>query len=324
MIESYHNSPRRREFGVAQLVSLVLISLGSCLLAYILQALSSGAESLGAAISNGLPADILAPALWGVEIALFLAIAIIIARKDILSAIIVAVLGFLLRFGLLSLFALIVTSSTKTSFTAAFGQMQGELWVFRLLAILSSAAVLLALRPALAGVSSLPTETPTREEPKRFAFAPKAAPNIENVTPTRANKQAQHHVTLNPPEGFTPVVPRENVTGMVTIPASVIIESIPEVGQLFEKDAEVGVRLALLVPQLPAATAWLTWQQFDIRREESGHTQLETANLRDRWVRIPPRYYITQVPPEYFARQQRPTPWMSYPEVPQEYFNLDG
>ena len=126
---------------------------------------------------------------------------------------------------------------------------------------------------------------------------------------------------LHPPDDFPPVLAKDDITGTIDIPASVILESVPEARHILNSAYAIPVRIAFFVPQLPRATVWLTWKQA-FEKGVPSIPNVDTARLEpeffSRWIRIPARYYVTQIPRQHFQATKTPPAWMKLREVEQE------
>ncbi|OPZ85381.1 MAG: hypothetical protein BWY76_01436 [bacterium ADurb.Bin429] len=273
--------------------------------------------------------------LWLLEAIAYALIAGLLSR-NILVALSGAVLGFITRFIVFLLMGVLVSSQNGVELSDTLMGMDGPSWAYRALAMLvTGTMLLLPFRRMLQtgyGLIDAPAPSPSASRAKQFSFASKAprtghyqivrsAPTAQTApATTAAAPTAPRHPVIQPPENFTPVIPRDNVFGTVSVPASVILASVPEAQPFLEADKPVTIHLAYLVPQLQRGTAWLIWQQIFSAPGGGARPANEQADagVRDRWVKISPKYFITQVPREYFEIQRIPPAWMRLPAVPQE------
>jgi hypothetical protein len=126
---------------------------------------------------------------------------------------------------------------------------------------------------------------------------------------------------LHPPADFNPILAREDITGTITLPASLILESVPEAKTILAPGYGLSIRLAYIVPQLPRGTVWLTWRQV-FEKGVPPMPNKDTAKLEEefinRWIRLFPRNYVLQVPSSYFNSTKTPPAWMKLPEIENE------
>jgi hypothetical protein len=280
--------------------------------------------------------------LWLIEAVLYGVIAGLLSRHLIVT-VLGPVLGFITRFILFFLMGILVSSQTGVAFSNTLLGMDSTSWAYRALAILMTCTMFLfPFRRMLqtgCGLIDQPAAAPSSAaRSKQFSFASKA-PRTGHYQIVRSNamqpsavpssaptSSAPRHPVLTPPENFAPVIPRDNVFGTVSVPAAVILASVPEAQPFLEADKPVTVHLAYLVPQLSRGTAWMMWQQIFSAPGGGARPTSEQADagVRDRWVKISPKYFISQVPREYYEIQRVPPAWMRLPEVPQEHqFEVD-
>jgi hypothetical protein len=339
MAASTHTAEQEPIFGVIQGFSLGTLLLLSPLLAVMLDKFQ-----LIDMVSKTVPAASLGTfsgILWLVEAAVYAIIAGVMARH-VLIALAGPVLGVMLRFIISLLIGVIISTQNTQELDKTLQGMDGASWGFRLLAILMTCAIfffpLRRLFQTGFGMMAGPAAPVNSSRSKQFSFANKAprtghyqivrsstpAPSATaaapSATPSTAPSASRHSV-LTPPENFVPVIPRDNVFGTVSVPAAVVLASVPEAAPFLEADKPVTIHLAYLVPQLSRCTAWLLWQQIFSAPGGGGARALgeqADAGVRDRWVKISPKFFITQVPQEYYQMQRIPPAWMRLAEVPQE------
>jgi hypothetical protein len=97
----------------------------------------------------------------------------------------------------------------------------------------------------------------------------------------------------------------------------VVLVSIPEAKEALADHPMVRVPLAHLVPQLAQPTIWLTWETAILHSHNEG-IHADANAFHGRWIRIPARHFVMQVPPEYFGRAEAPLHWMTLTAVEQE------
>lgn len=154
----------------------------------------------------------------------------------------------------------------------------------------------------------------------RYKF--KTPPKVSSTTPvviTRmAPQQSVPNTAVMPPPSFVPQPPAPTVNGTVTLPREVVLKSIPEIGAQLDALPRVRVSLAHLTPQLSRPSAWLTWHEV-AKQNALALPPNEESTLGPRWIRIPVRYFVSQVPRELFDRPSpKPLSWMTLSEVEQE------
>lgn len=263
-------------------------------------------------------------ALWIVETVLYLGFAAFFSR-NINGTIAGFVLGFLLRLVASALMFLLVSIPLSKLFV--IGGEQG------LLHALATAIALLALtlsfRTLLANLGLVKIHTPVEPAGKtRIAFDNRSLPasksragaKVPLVLPPEG-AAADSATCLRPPDDLKPILAQESITGSVTVPASLILESVPEAKSILIPGYGIDIRLAYLVPQLSRGTAWLTWRQV-FEKGVPPMPNVDTTRLEQdfigRWIRLAPRNYITQVPSSYFSTAKSTPVWMKLPPIEQE------
>jgi hypothetical protein len=337
-------------FGVMQALSLGAILIFSALLIYLpLHAVNVGDGPLATTISNLLPVKEmtwLPMALWGAEVAIYGIIGWMIAR-NVPGTLVAVVLGLVARLVICVLIGLLLSTPEGKALGDVLANLHGKVWAYRVLAIVAAWATLqwpfhvllasgfgTAERPAAAAASAAPAKAPAKAAPKAgsgsgFAFsttkssASRAVPSTAFPTRNTARMDEARPVhTLTPPADFVMPKPLESLYGAVELPAKVILESVPEAEPFLTPDVPVRVRLALIAPQLMRGTVWVTWGQIFSDNAKAGRTPDD--EIVDRWIRIRPKYYVSQVPRDLFTAQRTPPPWMRLSEVPQEnQFSLE-
>ncbi len=267
-----------------------------------------------------------------VEIAIYSGIAWMASKKSLPLTLIGVLVGIFFGF-LISLLAAMVTGATPSTAFVLSPDGASNI-VIIVIATVVTAGVLFGLLSWLAGNNEPAPAVKREAEKQKFNFAPRPAareavkpmmiPNRTVVKP--GTPSVTNDGVHTPAEGFMPVHPTEGVFGMVAIPAATIIDSIPEAAKYLEGMTTVRVRLALFIPQLKKATAWLTWRQVAMQSEAERATENDRPDveLLNRWVRIPPQVYVSQVPIEYFKVTTTAPVWMKQTPVTQEeQFPLD-
>lgn len=269
-------------------------------------------------------------ALWVGEAVLYLVLAWLFSRK-LTGALAGLGLGFATRL----VASVLIFLLSKISLTQIF-TFDGRQGIFHLVAVVEAVlALLLSYRALLVNMGIAQTMAPKDNGKKtRMAFdnrvltpsptkppAPVHIPLVlspEDGISTVTEKPATH---LQPPVDFNPIFARDDMPGMITIPASVILESVPEAKTILTPGYGISIRLAYIIPQLPRGTAWLTWKQV-FEKGVPPMANVDTSRLEpeftSRWVRLSPKHYVTQVPSSYFKTKKTPPAWLSLPEVEQE------
>ncbi|MHB9132075.1 MAG: hypothetical protein ACYDBB_13455 [Armatimonadota bacterium] len=324
-------------FGLSQGIILATIFILGALIASQLQR-SVGGNNLAWMISRTLPYDKtphLGTALWLTEIALYGLLTYIISRRLWVAATGI-VLGVIFRLVASFLIVMLVSHALNRTFGQTFQLIEGKLWVYRVMAMLMAlSAILFPLCQMLKTGYGLYVEKKPKAKPKAapnagaFAFAAKQAPKqeyqIKRPKPQSASSGGDHFLT--PPEGFTQPKPAD-LEGIVNIPVKVIYDSIPEAINVFEANQQIRIRLGYFVTQWKRATVWVTWQQVFPEGADNPNLRMlagaETSHLRDRWIRIPARHFVVQVPRAHFNVEKKYPRWMRLAEVPQEQqFSLE-
>jgi len=307
-------------FGIFQVFTLgTVLLVGACL--------AIPVQMLPLSMLSTPHADI---ALWIVETVLYLALAWGFSR-NLVGALVGLGLGFGTRFvaGIL----IFLLSQTSFSELVVFGGRQG---VFHLVAaVIAVLALLLSFRALLVNLGlaqTLAAEengkktrmafdnrvlTPPPAKPAKPAHVPLVL-SPEDAISSPTERPMTH---LQPPGDFNPILARDDVPGTITIPASVILESVPEAKTILTTGYGISIRLAYIVPQLPRGTVWLTWKQVfekGVPPMANVDTARQEPEFISRWIRLSPKHYVTQVPSSYFKTKKTTPAWLSLPEVEQE------
>lgn len=310
-------------------LSALLTSAGggvlvSVLIAVVLILLPIGQTNIIEIIGALLPAGIVSLCLWLLELVLYFSLAWAATEHKLVHTILATILGFCYRLILVAGMALGVSVVTTGSFSAAFGYIHGPWWFLHFVALAVTAYVLHVVLARQLGNEKRAGSESSRANLKQFSFNSTRSVSAVSADIVRDNTSLKEENSfLAPPEGFYPVVAAENIPGIVNISSAVILESIPEAQILLTPDVPIRIRLAYIVPQLPRATVWLTWQQVFPGGNEDPNNQStprpDSVHFQSRWIRIPAKYYVLQVPREYFIRPAVVQPnWMKRPPVPQE------
>lgn len=305
-------------FGVIQLFTLGIFLFGGALLAVPMYNVHvSKTLTLGESISALLPATGAMWILWLVELVLYTAIAFIFSR-NILTTLAGLALGLFTRIILSVMVAFLISVPMGSTFGPTMMRFEGELWVYRAIAILVTVlSCLFAYRGLFEqwfGFKA-PVGKSGKASGKQFSFNTRAVTPVKQFQ-TRTNMPtAPTTEHLHPPEGFAMPPADDSVFGEVELPSSVILDSIPEALPFLDTKRKIPVRLALIVPQLHFGTVWLTWGQIF---NTSAHATGDEALIANRWIRVPPKHYATHVPRDYYGRRKSPPAWMKMAEVPQE------
>ncbi|MHB9023175.1 MAG: hypothetical protein ACYC7E_03235 [Armatimonadota bacterium] len=329
MSEAARTAQDEPVFGVFGLVLLGTLMLFTALLALPLHQIHIVKLSLGEQISLALPLGQLPGMviLWVVEIGAYFSLAWHYSRQ-MRRAVLGIPLGLLIRVVISALMCVFMTGSQKESFARVFLENEGTFWVYHLLAILGVCVSFVTIfRNLWRGRIDAPGSGSRMKaggaEARAFAFSSGRAQSSSVAATSEKFQQAFASAhSLTPPADFVLPVPASDVFGVVSIPVSVVLEAVPEAKTLVDAERPVRIQLAYFVPQLARATVWLTWQTIftgkadDLNRLEAGSEAV--ALLRDRWIRIPARNYVSQIPKEYFKLSKRSTSWIQLPEVEQE------
>ena len=280
------------------------------------------------------PIPLLEAGLWGLEAVVFLLCAWLWSRHPLVTVIGLG-LGLATRLVANLLILLLLRLPTGNLFGLDTQNSAYHAWAI-VLAVLAYLLAYRGLLEARCGLSAPPAVV-ARGKAQTFAFntakAPPPAPPRPTSHPPRIvtaggmtssvfvpEKKDAEPVLLAPPEGFVPVSLQSGVSGMVNLPAKVVLDSVPEAKGLMLPNSTLYIPMGYFTPQLPNATAWLTWQQIfekGVGVTEAGEARKD-ANFLGRWVMVPPRYYVPQIASSYFSQKKTPPRWMSLPEVPQE------
>lgn len=307
-------------FGIVQVFTLgTVLLVGACL------AIPTQMLPLRALATP--TADI---AMWIAEVVLYLALAWWFSRS-LNGAVAGLLIGFATRFVASVLIFLLSQISLAQIFT-----FDGRHGVFHLMAmVIALLALLLSFRPLLVNLGLAHTQA-TEESGKKTRMAfdnrvltpasakpaqPAHVPLVLSPGDGTASTAAMPSTHLQPPADFTPVLANEKVTGTITVPVSLILESVPEAKTILAPGYGVSIRLAYIVPQLQRGTVWLTWRQV-FEKGVPPMPNVDIARLEpefaNRWIRLAPKHYVTQVPSSYFKTKKTPPAWLALPEVEQE------
>ena len=106
-------------------------------------------------------------------------------------------------------------------------------------------------------------------------------------------------------------MPAVGITGTISVPSTLILEAVPEAKDIIATDNDLPIELQYVIPQISNATLWFTWQQLF-------RSEVVAAKFQDRWVKIPAKYYVFQIPREYYVSSIESPVWMTREAVPQE------
>lgn len=341
MVDSSRATQRARNFGLTQLLTLSTLVVAGVVLAVFLLVIHVGHTTLSAAMIKAIPpsaAVLIAITLWVMEILIYALLAWSPSENGLVTLIGIFI-GLLTRAAVSIILALVVSNVREASFSQTLWDMGERLWPFRIVAILVAiTALAIPFRRSLEDGFGLigkrkNLKSPTAKESTKnattpntkthFTFASTRAPVpvvVRQVEPPPPQSE-EHPEYLAPPRNAPPLPPRESIQGFIEVPRSLILECIPEASWAIGTNGTVPVRLAYVVPQLPRSTVWVTWGQlFEGTVNEAGQRDGDPARvkLRDRWVRIPAKYYIGQVPGEHFQVRKTLPSWLQLPEVAQE------
>ena len=264
--------------------------------------------------------------LWALELGLYVLLAWILSRKA-LPTVLTLLLGMVLHMILGVLVALGVQRPIVILL-----RVDDSYWLVHLVNMLTICAVmLLPMRKLVeSGFAQLfDRRAPHAGGPQQFSFATRPAQKatlpITRAKAGEKNEVAAEKTYLTPPEGFVMIFADQDI-GKAYVHGKVILESVPEAAALLDQGVLVYFPLAFLVGQLPRATAWLTWEQIFNRKsdEPSPLSSDQDAEFRHRWIRLPAKCYVSQIPPELFSAKKNPPTWLRQSEVPQEHhFQLE-
>jgi len=257
--------------------------------------------------------------LFGAEVVLFLLISWLLSRK-VLPTVIGLVAGLLAR----SVAAILIELLLRSKDMMTLFQPHGQYLIVHVLILATACMVLLIpLRGLLiSGFTQVVAKGGTAsKQQQQFYFSSRPAPTSNLQLRTSPGRPGSDKTHLSPPASFVTSYPRDDVTGLAHISVQLVLESVPEAAPYLKPDALIRVRLSYVVSQLSRGTVWLTWPQVFAKGLNDGaftKSDYPEADFRDRWIRIPPKYYVKQVAQEYFSLTKRTPSWMRLPEVPQE------
>lgn len=264
--------------------------------------------------------------LWLVEFALYFAIAWHISQRNTLVGVGGIAVGLIVRLLVSLLLVLVLNIRFGEPIGATFSAVHGTLWPLRLIGIIMVAGIFaLPCRNMIAcgfGTAAKDTEA---NHPRAKSFSFNTAHHESTTASLKRKPMSGGQASrLVPPDNFTPLPPKDGVSGLVSVPAEVICASIPEAAEILTNGVPVRIRLSYIVPQLRRPTVWLTWEQIflhgleDPNRHHGGPNR-EDKNFQGHWIVIPPKYYVSQVPQEFFQKDTVVAPtWMRRSAVAQE------
>lgn len=320
MVTTTQHSEPESPFGLLQVVTLGIFLVAGVLCAMPLYTLQMDRHPLGTQVA------LIGGILWVAEIVLYLALSLLLSKRNGAVIVLGVLGGVLLRLLVCMLMALALDARIASGFAVAFLAMQSELWLLRLLAIVVTAMILaIPCRALLAFGAPRSDKNSNGAHPavKSFSFQTVSEMTADEACVVRAATPRGDSRGVHPPEGFTSPPPKEGVTGMINIPTSVIYAAVPEATGSLRNDQPVRVRLAYVIPQLPQAVVWLTWQQIFLSGADDPNRahgpERPDSKYQTRWIPIPPQYYVSQVPQGYFQPEHAAHPaWMQRAPVPQE------
>lgn len=311
MTTTPHITRQASNFGLMQVFALGTIVLFGALLAVPMRLVPQ--------VLTPASASTLDHGLWAVEVLLYLGIAWMLSRKA-LPTLYGVLVGLAVRFITGILISVLLHHPGPLT-----AQFQIDLWLVHLLIIVTvSLGLLLPLRGIITAGFTTAGAVVNGKKPQQFYFTKKPA-QTSSFKIRSTNSKPEEPVEIDylmPPDDFSPIFPRDDIFGMANVPAKVVLESIPEAEGIIKADGVVRIRLAYLVPQLNRSTLWLTWQQIFAKGASDGAltgAEFTETEFRDRWVRLPAKYYVTQVPREYYTGTKTPPSWLRLSEVPQEH-----
>lgn len=317
-------------FGIIPAFTFGTILLAGVLLAVPLGVMHvNGGASLAAVVSQHTPAALLPwldTLLWGIAIIAYFTISWFVSGKKLLVGIGGLVFGIILLLVTDIIIASLISARSGQPTSTIIMAMGQSSWLLGALGVITSFMLLaFPCRGLLVnGFGLLPTDRSVAATAPERNFSFTARANTGPLPTTIPHPRAQDaQPQLAPPESFVLVTPLEGVYGLVTIPVELICASVPEAAGVLIADVPVRIRLSYIVPQLRRATIWLTWQQIfptggDDPNRRQGPGRSDTR-FQGRWVRIPAKSYVPQVPREYFTVPKvAPLSWMKQPAVPQE------
>lgn len=251
--------------------------------------------------------------LWLVEIGIYIVIGRRLGKGMPLRIALAVGLGLGIRI-VTSLLTALLLGAAEHAPGAVITAAGGLGWLYHLCALPSAVGTLLLpcrflLEPDQLQISDVERRKEA-EIPTAFSFEPAKRVVIQpEVRFQRKKQEPAPESCLQPPTGFTPVTAAKDVDGTVSVPASVLLASVPEAADLLDACTTVPVPLALILPQLRRAELWVTWRQLFPE---------DASNYCDRWLRIPAMHYALQVPREYFVVEQTTPAWLSREPVAQE------
>ncbi len=292
-----------------QIIILVIFSICAILLPIVIRNIFHIIDSNDGIDINDSISILLSTALYVIEAFIYLICGWAMSQGKFKVSLIYILYGLISRITISVITAIILKQAILNSLTMA----SDFYWLDRLIEIVVTVAVLLL--PFSAIIRNIyHTEHSTDKKNKveqQFSFATKKFNADANVRVFRPEEESDATTHLSPPEGFSQVMPAVGVTGTISVPTSLILEAVPEAAELINSNNEIPIELQYIIPQISNATLWLTWQQLF-------RSEVIAAKFQDRWVKIPAKYYVLQIPREYYSSTQESPVWMTREPVPQE------
>ncbi|MEI6520324.1 MAG: hypothetical protein WCO98_09860 [bacterium] len=294
---------------VAQGIILVILSLCAILLPVVIRKIFNLTDSTDGAEFSGSVSALLSMALYVIEAFLYLICGWSMSQGKFKIASIYVIYGMLSRIFLSIITALILNQTIIDSLTKS----SSYYWLYRIIEI--SITVIILLLPVTAIVRIIyHTENVKDNKNKveqQFSFATKKINTDANIRVFRPEEVSDTSTHLTPPEGFSQVMPAVGITGTISVPSTLILEAVPEAKDIIATDNDLPIELQYVIPQISNATLWFTWQQLF-------RSEVVAAKFQDRWVKIPAKYYVFQIPREYYVSSIESPVWMTREAVPQE------
>ncbi len=300
---------------IIQTIILVILSLCALLLPVVIRRVFHLVDYPDGLEFSDSVAMLLSMALFVIEAFIYLICGWSMSQGKFKISSLYIVYGLVSRIIISVITAIIIKQEIINTFTRA----SSFYWLDRVIEIVITIVVLLL--PFTAIIRAIYNTEHVKEAKdkveQQFSFATKKFNADSNVRILRPEESENVTTRLSPPEGFMQVMPSIGITGSISVPSSLILEAVPEATELITTD-DIPVDLQYIIPQLSNSTLWFTWQQLF-------RVEAMASKFQDRWIKIPAKYYVHQIPREYYSASIESPVWMTRDAVPQENdLNIQG
>lgn len=311
-----HSKSAKKSTAVFQIIFLGILSLCAILFPVLIRKIFNLVDSSDSIDFNGSVSALLSMALYVIEAFLYLICGWAMSQGKFKVASVYVLYGLISRVIFSAITALILKQPILDSLTKS----SSYYWLDRMIEIIIT--IIILLLPASIIIRMIYHTEYLKENKNKveqqFSFATKKINTDANIRVFRPEEVSDTSTHLLPPEGFSPVMPTVGITGAISVPSTIILEAVPEAKDIINIADEIPIELQYIIPQISNATLWLTWQQLF-------RSEIIASKFQDRWVKIPAKYYVFQIPREYYSASIESPVWMTREAVPQENdLNIQG